>query len=148
MRSNKYLSGSLTIELTLIMPMILSVIIFILFLGYFIHDKCILENGAYLCALRTSDEIAKQISYDVRSISNNNYYSDIYIDTASIKERLIGDWNITEGAICRDNKVIVNINGSMNCFDAFGLRIISSKLFKIDISESVPCIYEKYYLRK
>ena len=148
MRNNKYLSGSLTIELTFIMPMILSVIILILFLGYFTHDKSILENGAYLCALRTSDEIAKQISYDVRSISNNDYYSDIYIDTASIKERLIGDWDITEGAICMDNKVIVNINGSMNCFDAFGLHIISSKLFKIDISESVPCICEKYYLRK
>lgn len=147
MRNNKYLSGSLTIELTFIMPLILSVIILILFLGYFTHDKCILENGVYLCALNAAGEITESKLYDIRSISSN-YYSDIYIDTASMRRRLIGDWDITENAICKDNKVIVNINGSMNCFDAFGLHIISSKLFSVDISESVPCIYEKYYLRK
>lgn len=147
MRSSKYLSGSFTIELSLIMPLIISVIITILFLGYFIHDKCLLECEAYLTAINVSDEISRMNNSENSQVGIPLFES-VYVDVADIKRRLIGAWDISEAVTYNDSVVEVSINGKMNCFDAFGLHIISSNLFGVAISESVPCMCEKYYLRR
>ncbi len=44
--------GSLTIELTLLMPFILGVFIFILFSGFIMHDKCMVNKACLSAALR------------------------------------------------------------------------------------------------
>ena len=50
------LRGSLTIEMTLLIPFILGVFIFILFSGFVIHDKCIVNKACLSAALRGSRE--------------------------------------------------------------------------------------------
>ena len=55
---NKYglLKGSLTIELTLLMPFILGMFIFIIFSGFILHDKCVVNKACLSAALRGSGE--------------------------------------------------------------------------------------------
>lgn len=48
--------GSLTIELTLLMPFILGMFIFLLFSGFILHDKCIVNKACLSAALRSSEE--------------------------------------------------------------------------------------------
>jgi Flp pilus assembly protein TadG len=48
--------GSLTIELTILMPFILGVFLFILFSGFVMHDKCIVNKACLSAALRGSEE--------------------------------------------------------------------------------------------
>ncbi len=50
------LSGSLTIELTLLMPFILGVFVFIIFSGFVLHDKCVVNKACLSAALRGSRE--------------------------------------------------------------------------------------------
>lgn len=54
MRKNKYKKGSYTVEAAFIVPMILSSIIAVLYLSFFIHNKIILAKEAYISALRIS----------------------------------------------------------------------------------------------
>lgn len=55
-RFGKTEKGSLTIELTLLMPFILGMFIFILFSGFILHDKCIANKACLSAALRGSEE--------------------------------------------------------------------------------------------
>ena len=48
--------GSMTIELTLLMPFILGIFIFIIFSGFILHDKCIVNKACLSAALRGSEE--------------------------------------------------------------------------------------------
>lgn len=61
--------GSLTVEAAFVMPMVLGVVVFLMYLGFFIHDRCILAAcgreaacfGAYtrVCGnARSPDEVA------------------------------------------------------------------------------------------
>ncbi len=46
--------GSYTVEAALLFPFILSVIVFIIYLSFFLHDRCVMNQSAYQAALRAS----------------------------------------------------------------------------------------------
>ena len=48
--------GSLTIELSLIMPVILGLFVVMIFTGFILHDKCIVNKACLSAALRGSQE--------------------------------------------------------------------------------------------
>lgn len=47
-------NGYMTIEAALLFPVIFTVIILMLYTGFFVYDRCLLENSAYIAALRGS----------------------------------------------------------------------------------------------
>lgn len=46
--------GYMTVEASLIMPIVLLVICFVIYAGFYQHDRCIMEQAAYRAALRGS----------------------------------------------------------------------------------------------
>lgn len=52
----KMKKGSLTIELSLLMPLILGLFVVIIFTGFILHDKCIVNKACLSAALRGSQE--------------------------------------------------------------------------------------------
>ena len=50
----KKLRGSYTVEASLIFPFILTVIVFIIFISAFLHDRAVMSSCAYQAALRAS----------------------------------------------------------------------------------------------
>lgn len=46
--------GYMTVEASLIMPFVLAVIFFIIYAGFYQHDRCVMEQAAYRAALRGS----------------------------------------------------------------------------------------------
>ncbi len=48
------LEGSYTVEASLLFPFILSVIVFIMYMSFFFHDRCVMNQSAYQAALRAS----------------------------------------------------------------------------------------------
>ncbi len=59
MKKNKYKKGSYTVEAAFIVPMILSSMIIVIYLSFFIHNKVILSKEAYISALRISQCLGK-----------------------------------------------------------------------------------------
>ncbi|MCR5733419.1 MAG: pilus assembly protein [Lachnospiraceae bacterium] len=54
--------GSLTIELSLLIPLILGTIVLILFLGFYMHDRCIMTKACHLASLRAGSETSESLS--------------------------------------------------------------------------------------
>lgn len=50
----KKLEGSYTVEAALLFPLILSVIILVMYISFFLHDRCVMNQSAYQAALRAS----------------------------------------------------------------------------------------------
>ena len=50
-------SGSITVEITIIMTFLLGVFIFIFFSGFYIHDKCLITKACSSASLRSSEAI-------------------------------------------------------------------------------------------
>lgn len=47
-------SGVYTVEASLLFPFILSVIVFLIYMSFFLHDRCVMSQSAYQAALRGS----------------------------------------------------------------------------------------------
>lgn len=46
----------MTVEASIIMPMIVIVLVFILYIGFYLYDVCVAGQFAYIAALRTSQQ--------------------------------------------------------------------------------------------
>ena len=111
----KIYKGSYTIEASLLLPMILSIIVILIFLSFYIHDRCILYSIAYTAALRgsqvQSDE--KKIFKEVEESSNElleskllitkNINTDIKISAKDIAVSYKGDFQRPIGTILIKN---------------------------------------------
>lgn len=51
---NRKTDGYFTVEATLIMPVVLYVCIFIIYMGFYLYDKCVMKQDAYRAALTGS----------------------------------------------------------------------------------------------
>ena len=99
---NRRLDGSLTIELSLLMPFILAVFIFILFSGFFLHDKCIVDKMCLSAALRASEELE-----DDRSLEKAHAVMD------TISDRFLGSWNMDTQISVQESEIKVEFDGDM-----------------------------------
>ncbi|MBQ6787267.1 MAG: pilus assembly protein [Lachnospiraceae bacterium] len=50
----KKMSGYFTVEAALLLPFVIMIIVFMIFLSFYCYDRCILEQCAYAAALRGS----------------------------------------------------------------------------------------------
>ncbi len=69
------MKGYFTIEATLLMPMVLAVYIFLIYLGLYQYDRCLLEQDCRLIALRGSflqGQENKEIYWCVNKMFNEN----------------------------------------------------------------------------
>ena len=126
-RNKKYLGGYMTVEATLIMPVVLYVCFFIAYTGIFIYDRCVMKQDAFRVALRGSsmygqdnEEACYAAEKQMEIIS-----SDKYIATESTYE------------ITVRNKVSVSVSGYVD-MPFWGLAGLSEEK-GFAITETVEC---------
>lgn len=131
---NNYRKGSLSIELSLIMPGVMAVILIIIFSGYYYHDRCVIQRCAYSSVLKTS--------YD-ENIAECNLNSEeeleraiIYYFDKEIDGRLIGKWNLEKCTSVDNEKIEINVSGSMICIEGIFTGYLSGMMFEINLTES------------
>lgn len=142
-RKNIYKNGVMTLELSLLMPVILAVIILIIFTGYFYHDKCIIERGAYSACIKGVEYLSQQKgrkhTADVESMMREAFYNET-------DNRLVGKWTISATVSNTDDEVSINVTGNMSCMNGIFTRYLSMAAFSVDINESavIPDYGELY----
>lgn len=142
-RKNINKNGVMTLELSLLMPVILAVIILIIFTGYFYHDKCIIERGAYSACIKGAEYLSQQKgrknTADAESMMKEAFYNET-------DNRLTGKWTISATASNTDDEVSINVTGNMSCMNGIFTRYLSMAAFSVDINESavIPDYGELY----
>ena len=142
-RKNIYKNGVMTLELSLLMPVILAVIILIIFTGYFYHDKCIIERGAYSACIKGVEYLSQQKrrkhTADAESMMRETFYDET-------DNRLIGKWTLSATVSSTDDEVSINVTGNMSCMNGIFTRYLSMAAFSVDINESavIPDYGELY----
>lgn len=142
-RKNIYKNGVMTLELSLLMPAILAVIILIIFTGYFYHDKCIIERGAYSACIKGVEYLSQQKgrkhTADTESMMREAFYNET-------DNRLVGKWTISATVSNTDDEVSINVTGNMSCMNGIFTRYLSMAAFSVDINESavIPDYGELY----
>ena len=142
-RKNIYKDGVLTLEISLLMPAILAVIILIIFTGYFYHDKCIIERGAYSACIKGVEYLSQQKgrkhTADTESMMREAFYNET-------DNRLTGKWTISATVSNTDDEVSINVTGNMSCMNGIFTRYLSMAAFSVDINESavIPDYGELY----
>ena len=116
--SNKklYLKGSLTIELTLLMPFILGAFIFVIFSGFVLHDKCVVNKACMSAALRGSEEREEDGAMD----KANEALSEV------LPGCLIGRWTYDTRVEIGEDIVRVSFRGDTNMGSGLIRRVLSS----------------------
>ena len=126
--------ASFTVELSLLMPGIMAVLVFIIYLGYYCHDRCVIERAMYSAVLKAG--------YDDAVNEHNIYY---YYNDA-VDGRLIGKWRTNENITISGDEIRINVNGYMECFSGAASSYLAKALFRVDFSESSKNLNEVGYL--
>ena len=132
MKNRKILKGSLTIEITLLIPFILGVFIFIIFSGFVLHDKCMVNKACMSAALRGSQE-----SEDSKAMENAaRALSEV------LPGKLIGKWSYNTSIDVGKDVIRVTFEGDTDIGSGLVVRILSSG----NTSHSYEC--ESYRLNE
>ncbi len=105
------LKGSYTVEASLLFPFILSVIVFIMYMSFFLHDRCVMNQSAYQAALRasriktddnrvmgTAERAAGELM-EKTVLATSNVTHSIDISGTEIKVRYEGNLRIPAGTL-------------------------------------------------
>ncbi|MCR5508899.1 MAG: pilus assembly protein [Lachnospiraceae bacterium] len=129
--------GSLTIELSIIMPLILGLFVVIVFSGFLLHDKCIVNKACMSAALRASlereDAPALEKAYEAMA--------------EVIPGRLMCRWDYETDIDVGEDEVRVTFLGSSSVGGLFAGRILSNPVTGHDFECSAYRLDQSGYIR-
>ncbi len=137
---NKKLSlkGSYTIEASFLMPMILTVIVMIIYLTFFLHDRTIMYSAAYTAAMRGSqlnsgEDVYTQVEesgkklIENRLLATRDVTTDVTVQKDRIKVSYTGTMKIPAGTLlCRylingRDSLEINASAQADCVNPVSL---------------------------
>ena len=116
MKKGKMLKGSMTIEITLLMPFILGAFLFIIFSGFVLHDKCMVNKACMSAALRGSQE-----SEDSKAMDNA-----LQALNEVLPGKLIGKWSYNTSIDVGKDVIRVTFEGDTDIGSGLVVRVLSS----------------------
>ena len=130
--------GSMTVEMSLLMPFILAVIIFIIYMGFYLHDRCLITKMYATAGLRASlvsskDEIENTV---VDCLNNQENY------------RLTGIWETYPEVNVYGNEIYIREVGNMRVTGGLLSLIFSKRDIKYDFINKAYFIDEIKYVRE
>ena len=137
MKCKKY-RGSYTIEASLLMPIVLGIILLIIYLSIYIHDKAIIEYeivNAGLNSISCDREILGET--DIRNELEDN-----------IHKHTFGRWNIditVDEDI--DGRIYISVEGLMGYSQGLIRRLITEKLFYVKTSSEYLRVKESEWIK-
>ncbi|MCR5775602.1 MAG: pilus assembly protein [Lachnospiraceae bacterium] len=105
------LKGSYTVEAALIFPFIMGVIVFIIFISFYLHDRAVMESCAYQAALKGSlerkdigemeKEARKAAEYNISGLllATEDLSTEVGIEGKRVTVRYSGVLRIPQGAL-------------------------------------------------
>ncbi len=131
--------GSYTIEAALLMPLIIGVMIFIIYLAYYTHDRAILQKSAYIAALRGSQ--IRTGDQEAFAVASEN--ADLLI-----QDHLLGSWTIQKQVLLDTDTVTVIYTGSMKIPGGILLdRILKRDIWQVSKNAYAYRIDEPAFIR-
>lgn len=129
--------ASFTAELALLMPLIIGVLLFVIFLAYYMHDRCIIEKACYAASLRGSQEsepdrikiTAQEALYEV------------------LPERLLGHWELEHQIEVTGQEVCVSGSGNMKIREGLLVLLLGRQPFAFSTKCSAKQIEEPVFIR-
>lgn len=131
-------NGVYTIELTLLMPIILSIFLLIIFSNYFTHDRIIIEKACYIGALRGALCVDKS-KRELIAVEEFN---------KEIEGRLLWKWDYTVDVISSEESVMMEFEGVMNMEEGLLRKVIADRVFNYKSTEKAYVCDETKYLRE
>ncbi len=129
--------GSFTVELALLMPLLIGVFLFIFFLAYYMHDRCIIEKACYAAALRGS----QQSEPDHMKVVAQETLDEV------IPDRLLGRWELKHQIDVTRQEVCVSESGNMKIREGLLVLLMGKQSFTFSAKCSAKQINEPVFIR-
>ncbi|MBO4901802.1 MAG: hypothetical protein J5518_03300 [Lachnospiraceae bacterium] len=133
LRSLKRLCGSMTVELTLLMPFLIGVFLFLFFSLYYLHDIAAIQKGCSAALIRGS-------------LIRDDTEARREMQEAMEEIRLLGKWDLEKSIRIDREKVSVAVKGNMNVREGLFLKLIRDR-YVYETSMSTERIDETAYIR-
>ena len=130
-------SGSYTIELSLLTPVIIAVFMLIYFSDLYMHDRVIIEKTCYISALRSALCMEQQ-QREMTAVS---------VFEREIEGRLLAAWDYDLNIEINDEYSQVDFTGNMKMSEGLLNKIINSRPFSYSTSSAAQVDNETKYLR-
>lgn len=129
--------GYLTVEASLIMPVVLYVCIFIIYTGFFMYDRCLMKQDAYRAALRGSS---------VYRNSNQKVYNTAYEAMSEFagEQYIAAEW---EYEMAVQSTVQVSVKGSIRMPFRGIAELVGAEEWKIQEMAESKCISPVIFIR-
>ena len=107
----KNLSASYTIEAALVFPLIMGVIVFLIYISFFLHDRAVMKSCAYQAALKASlirtsssdmeQEARKAANYNIDGLllATEDLSTEVNVSGKEISVSYSGRLRIPQGAL-------------------------------------------------
>ena len=128
------LGGSMTVELTLLMPMIIGVFLIIFFTLYYLHDIAAIQKGCGAALIRGSLE-----RDDGKAREEMLHALD--------EIRLLGVWELEKNASVQKEQVSVSVGGVMEAKEGLLGKLIPGR-YRYETQGTSERIDEVSYMRK
>lgn len=113
------LKGSYTVEASLLMPIILGIIVILLYMSFFLHDRAVMSEGAIILANRYCNE---------KILSNSKIKQKLLEDSQEvINHKVIVTKNITTQITVKNSKITVSSSGTFQFPDMYIVTSIINK---------------------
>lgn len=98
-RKEKWMDAYFTVEASFIIPMVLVIFVLILYLGFFLYDRCLFSQDAYLLCFRGSilkeeEEIEEKVASMRAEQFGRKYFA---LDSQESEVSEDGKWIVMEG---------------------------------------------------
>ena len=139
--------GSYTVEAALVMPFVLGVILLVLYLAIYTHDKVVMEYAILKVCAFCKEYINSEKSDGLNGINSSGgiswleAYSEEIMD-AEIERGTIGRWEKQVNISIEEGSLKVNIEGRMGNSQGLLNNILSGRIFVVNISNSVKLVNE------
>lgn len=129
--------GSFTVELALLMPLMIGVFLFIFFLAYDMHDRCMIEKACYVAALRGSQETET----DRMEGAAREALGEV------LPKRLLGSWQLEEQIEVTKQEVRVSESGNMQMKEGLLVLLLGEQPFAFSTECGAKRIEEPAFIR-
>ena len=125
------LSGYMTVEAALLMPMVWFSLFFVMFAGFFLYDRCIAEQDSKIIVMRASEERETDEAKVIRKVMEKG-------DLAG-KKKLLFSNGVQKELYISDEKAKIKISGGViKSFWTFSCRNVFKSSAKV--LTCFPCL--------
>ncbi len=110
--------GSITIEASLLMPLIIGTIVFVIFASFYEHDRCLMLKTGYSMAIKAEEEETEALAYEAAS----RELREVFCAKAT------GLWDIETDIWISEGRLGTKLKGKMKLTGITGLFADSSYL--------------------